>query len=92
MERKQEFTNQGRSGYILYKDAHCSLKLYYEFGGGNCVVIIHIPTIEEWVSVTSCHSSDRILVLSFIAEQAIKDQAPNCFYILSDRFIEIFNS
>jgi hypothetical protein len=92
MEVSQKYTSQGRTGYILYEDQLGHLKLNYEFGGGNCLAIIYIPAVQEWTSATSRPLSERTPLLNAIAEQAIIDQAPNCSYIISDRFIEIFDA
>lgn len=91
MERSLQYTSLGRGGYLVYTDDISSIKLDYEFGGGNCVAIIFVPTPDEWVAQTNRSLSDRKIILTFVAEQAIKDQVPGGNYTLSDRFIEIFN-
>src|SRR5687767_9381944 len=90
MEQKLEYINEGRGGYVIYKDEHGEIKLCFEYGGGNCVVIIYVPSTNEWASKTKRPLTQRQEVLSFVAEQSIKDQAPNCYYGLSDICIEIF--
>ena len=90
MEQKLEYINEGRGGYIIYKDEQGVIKLFYEYGGGNCVTIIYVPSINEWTTKTKRSLTQRQAVLTFIAEQSIKDQAPNCYYVLSDTCIEIF--
>jgi len=89
MKRKLEYLNQGRGGYVVYKDGQNDIKLFFEYGGGNCVAIIYVPTTEEWITKTNRPVVDRIPILTFVAEQAIKDQAPKCHYELSDTCIEI---
>jgi hypothetical protein len=90
MEKKLEYLNEGPGGYVVYKDDLGDIKLFFEYGGANCVVIIYVPSINEWESKTNRSLSQRQEVLAFVAEQSIKDQAPNCYYILSDICIEIF--
>lgn len=92
MEQKLEYINQGRGGYVVYKDGQGDIKLEFEYSGGNCVAIIYVPTIAEWTTKTKRKDDDRNLILAFIAEQAIKDQAPNSYYKLSDNCIEIFSN
>lgn len=89
MMRKLDYISDGRSGYLVYTDEEGTIQLYYELGGGDCVVIIHIPAVEEWTSITNRPLSERNSILSFIAEQAIRDQAPDCFYNFTGNFIEI---
>ena len=91
MIQKLEYINKSRGGIIIYKDDQEDLKFEFEYGGGNCVVIIYVPTIYEWKTQTDTKNSDRNSILAFIAEQAIKDQVPNGFYKLSDNCIKIFN-
>lgn len=91
MEQKLEYINQGRGGYVIYKDGHNDIKLFFEFGGGNCVAIIYVPTIKEWTSKTNRPLKERLAILTFVANQAICDQSPNGYYELSDTCIEIFS-
>jgi hypothetical protein len=91
MKRKVGYINKGRYGYVVYKDAHSELSLSFEFGGRNCVAIIFVPTVDEWEKTTKRPLADREPILKFIAEQAIKDQAPNCTYVLSDNSIDLMS-
>ncbi len=88
--RKLEYINEGRGGYVVYKDALGDIRLFFEYGGGPCVAIIYVPTIEEWTVKTKRPVVDRNSILIFVAEQAIKDKAPKSYYELSDTCIEIF--
>lgn len=90
MEQKLEYINQGRGGYVVYKDGQGDIKLFFEYGGGNCVAIIYVPTINEWTKKTNRPVTERQAILTFVAGQSIKDQAPNSYYELSDTCIEIF--
>ncbi|WP_243347958.1 hypothetical protein [Parabacteroides sp. FAFU027] len=92
MEQKLEYINQGRGGYVIYKDSVSEIKLFFEFGGGECIAIIHIPLANEWTAKTQRALSERLSILEFIAEQCIKDQAPNCIYKLYDDCIEIISN
>jgi len=90
MEQKLEYINKGRGGYVVYKDEQTEIKMEFEYGGGNCVAIIYIPTIALWGNKTKKPVSDRQQILTFIVEQSIKDQAPNSRYVISEDCIEIF--
>ena len=91
MEKKLEYINEGRGCYVVYQDGQGDLKLFFEYGGGNCVAIIYIPAIDDWTIQTNRPLVDRNAILTFVAEQAIKDKAPNCYYEISDTCIEIFS-
>lgn len=90
MEQKLIYINEGRGGYVVYKDGRTDIKFFFEYGGGNCVAIIYVPTSNEWTNETSQPITERNAILTFVAEQAIKDQAPKSYYELSDNCIEIF--
>lgn len=84
MKQKLEYINEGRGGYVVYKYDENQLKLFFEYGGGNCVAIIYIPTAKEWTNQTKTNLEERQKILTFIAEECIKDQAPSCNYELHD--------
>ena len=92
MEKKLEYIHEGRGGYVVYKDGQDDIKLFFEYGGGNCVAIIYVPTIDEWTIKTNRPLVDRNAILTFVAEQTIKDKAAKSYYELSDTCIEIFTS
>jgi len=86
-----QYINQGRGGTVLYTDNLGDIKLDFEFGAGNCVAIIFIPSEESWVHFYKRKSETRLPVLNFVAEQAVKDQTSGGYYELHDQFIEIYS-
>jgi hypothetical protein len=68
------------------------LKLSFEFGGGNCVAIIYVPTVNEWPNKTEIDINERGRVLEYIAMGCIKDKAPNCHFELRDDRIVLFSN
>ncbi len=90
MYRKLQYANQGRGGYVIYTDSQSEIKLDFEFGGGNCVAIIFIPSAEKWSTETGRPVSERDETLLFIASQALNDQVSNGYYKITDQFIELF--
>lgn len=90
MEENLYYINQGRGGYVVYKDGKNDINFFFEYGGNNCVAIIYIPTTNEWTDKTTRALTERQSILTFIAEQTIRDQAPNSYYKISDNCIEIF--
>ena len=91
MKQKLEYINKGKGGYVIYKDKQSTLQFYFEYGGGNCVAIIFVPTTSEWPETTKRPIEDRIMILTFVAEQAVKDQVPTGFYKISEDFIDLFS-
>lgn len=90
MKKQLEYIEEGRSGYIIYKEGQSRITFFFEYGGGNCVAIIYIPAIHEWENKTKRPLADRETIVRFVAEQCVKDKAPACTYILSDNCIELF--
>ena len=85
----QSYINQGRGGFIIYQDQHGELKLEFEYLGGSGVAFIYFPSDKEWQAIRNRKGTDRIAVMTFIAEQAIKDKAPECTYTFMEEGIQI---
>ena len=92
MKGKIDYIPNGRSGHLIYQENRQNLKLYYELGGANCQAIIYIPTLSDWPSKTDIPIENRTAVLVYIAEQTIKLQVPDSYYILRDDCIEFMKS
>ena len=84
-----KYINNGRDGYVVYIHNNMELKFGYELGGGNCIAIIYIPTIDSWCNKTGTTIGDRQEIIEFIAKQEAKDQAPNATYELCDDCISL---
>ncbi len=89
LHQKLSYISLGRGGYVIYQDEYCEIKFDYEFGGGDCVAIIFVPEPQHWHQQTGRDESERLQILTSVAEQAIRDQAPGCRYDISDKFIEL---
>lgn len=85
------YINQGRGGTILYTDNLGDIQLDFEFGAGNCVAIIFIPSQESWVHFYKRTPETRWPVVNFVAGQAVKDQTSGGYYELYDQYIEIYS-
>ena len=68
------YSSDGRSGHVHYQSAETTFALYYEFGGGDCVVCIDIPDPQNWEKVTQIPLERRDEVLGFIGQQVVRDQ------------------
>lgn len=85
------YKNEGRGGQVIYNDSISSISFYFEFGGGNCVAIIFVPTIIEWEKVTKRSLSERNEIINFVARQALQDQVRDGSYTIKDNCIELMN-
>ena len=90
MKRKLEYKSDGRSGYVIYSDDNTRFSMYYEFAGGDCVAIVNIPSVDEWIKITGCPLSSRDEILTFVGSQIVKDQTSRGHFKIANNFIEIY--
>lgn len=68
------FVDQGREATGTYQDLDGSFDLYIEFGGGDVIVIIHVPNAAEWEARTGIPLSRRAVILDFIGSESIRQK------------------
>ena len=85
------YQNDGRSGYVIFYRNDLTVRFYYEFGGGDAVAIITIPTPAQWKAETKMTLAERMPVLEFVASRVVRDQAPSCKYFIGEGDIIILN-
>lgn len=88
MKPTVQYISQGRGGSVIYEDEQSQLRFYYEFGGGDCVSILFIPSPGEWEAATGRSLAERESILLFLAEQCRNDQVPGGYYKIKEEFIE----
>ncbi len=81
---------EGREGYVAYKDDSGLIKFYYEFGGGDCVTIMHIPSAADWVQSTGRSLESRQDILLFTANELLQTQVRNGRFEIADETIKFF--
>ena len=69
-----EYLNQGRGGSVLFRNDKTRFSMWWEFGGGDAVAIVSIPSEESWEDHTRLPLSERKTILTFIGEQIVMDQ------------------
>jgi hypothetical protein len=85
------YDNKGKAGDVYFNWDGIVLKFPFEFGGGNVLAIIDVPSPEHWVAKTGLPVDQRNQVLDFIAQRVIRDQAPNHLYEITDDYINILS-
>lgn len=76
------YEGQGRSGHVIFYRNDMTLHFPFEFAGGNALSIVEVPTVENWEKETKLPLSDRPVILEFVARRIIRNQAPNCKYLM----------
>ncbi|MCF0062981.1 hypothetical protein MUK70_07595 [Dyadobacter chenwenxiniae] len=83
------YTQDGRGGKIFYRNSEIAIDFDWEFAAGNAVVLFLIPEEKYWEIQTKTPLSRRDEILSFVANQVIKDQAPGCRFEVYSNHITI---
>jgi hypothetical protein len=87
---KISYTSQGRGGDVLVEWGGNTLKLWWEFGGGDTVAFIDIPRAADWEARTGISLAEREQVLNIIGKSAVRDQSPSGHYAITDAHITIY--
>lgn len=83
------YDSQGRSGDVIFYRNDMTLHFPFEFGGGETLASVEIPTVENWEKETGLPQSDRNTILEFVAKRVIRDQASKCTYVIHPDRIQI---
>ena len=70
---KLHYSDSGRGGTIRFESNERSFEMWWEFAGGDALVILDIPTKEQWTKLTGLPREKRKEVLTFIGEQIVVD-------------------
>lgn len=83
------YDDQGRCGYVNFLGKKTVHRFYWEFGVGNPLVVIDIPTVALWEKQTNLPLAIRMPVLEFIGKQAVRDKADGHQFRIDDNAIVI---
>lgn len=67
------YQNYGRGGTIWYEDGKTTFDMWWEFAGGDALVIVDIPTPAQWPTRTKLPLEKRQEVLTFVGHRLIAD-------------------
>jgi len=93
MAGKVNIIQNGQSGTVQYIEGIFKKNIcefYWEFGGGDTVAIITLPTEDKWDAKFPWASGRRKEIVSFVAEEVRRTQSPsskivwesNCFRLV----------
>lgn len=85
--RQLEFISQGREGEVVYREGLSEIRFYMEFGGNDVVFFLSVPSTSEWENTTGFSLKDRNEILTYVAAETQKYQAPSCEYKINDKAI-----
>lgn len=72
--QRLRYSDEGRGGTIWYEAGETQFNMWWEFAGGDALVILDIPTVEQWEERTGIPLLLRENVLHFIGEQVVEDK------------------
>lgn len=68
------YVNEGRSGRVVFHQGLKSFEMYFEFGGGDTLATIDVPSEAGWSKVTGFPLDMRRNILDYIAKCVVRDQ------------------
>lgn len=84
------YTTEGRSGNITYQSPETTFSMWWEYAGGDALVIVNIPTEQEWTNRTQLPLEWREHLLALMAERIVRDRASGRRYTMEGNFITIY--
>lgn len=84
------YESNGRTGYVHFNWDGILLRFYYEFSGGNSLATIDVPSAENWETETGIGPEHRRMILEFIANRIIRDQAHDHHFEITATYIHVY--
>lgn len=81
---KVEIEERGRHGNIDYSEEAGTIRLFWEFGGGDVIAIISGPLPEEWARTYPWAHGRIREVLHRVAGEVIRLRAPSCRFEIDE--------
>lgn len=88
------YLTDGRSGTVRFTAGRYTFDMYVEFGGGDTLAIVDVPTADRWTRDTGIPLALRPCVLTFIGDQVVRDQTTEGRgrFVLQDDCIRILSA
>ncbi len=85
-----EIFEEGRSGQIRYSEGPFrSYEFYWEFGAGDAVALISVPTPTDWPARLPWAAARRAEILDRVAAEVCRQRCRGCHPVLSDAWLEL---
>jgi hypothetical protein len=62
-------------------------RFWWEFGGGDCIAIVTVPTPEEWTRIPALAAYPRDAFLDALAREIVRTQCPGARYAIESQSI-----
>lgn len=77
-----EISQDGRGGQVIARLDSGSHAFWWEFGGGNCIAFISVPTAEQWSRIPALAPHPRAALLQAMADNVRQRQCPGARAII----------
>ena len=84
------YQNCARGGTIWYEDGTSKFDMWWEFAGGDALVIVDIPPPDKWEVRTKLSLDVRMEVLTFIGENVVADHASGVSFLIGENVLTIY--
>lgn len=73
-DARVRYEQEGRGGTVIFERGATALRFYWEFGGGDALALVFVPTAEQWEAQTGLPRAERLPILDFVAARILADQ------------------
>lgn len=77
----------GRGGDLHVALDHGSHRFWWEFGGGDCLAIVTVPTPDEWPRIPALADYPREVFLDALAREIVRTKCPSASYTIESESI-----
>ncbi|MGV3711326.1 MAG: hypothetical protein ACO1Q7_21070 [Gemmatimonas sp.] len=78
MSYRVEISEDGRLGQVRYSEGLTASVFYWEFGGGDTIASISVPTEQQWAKETPWPLERRDEILQRVAAETIRQKCAGC--------------
>ena len=80
----------GQHGYVFYHEGAHELPLYWEYGGGEVIVIVGFAEPDKFALRHPWAVERRREILERVAEELVRQQAPGCRFEIDEPSLCIY--
>ena len=85
------YSDMGRGGTVYYENGDTKLDCWWEYGGGDALVIMDVPTPEQWEQRTKLPLAARESTLHYISTQVLKSKnGGNGSFVIGENVVTFF--
>lgn len=85
------YSGSGRGGTIVVQNPATRFELWWEFAGGDALVILDIPSENDWTKRTGLPLAERPGLLAFIGEKVLADKVSgDGSYVIGENVITFY--